>query len=479
MVRPNLRVRWPRPPPRVSPPTPVVEMMPDGRHQPEGVRGVVDQRPRWPPPSTTAVASTGSTRTPVIPRQVEDEASVAGPESAAVVAPATDGEVAGRCSRANRTPAITSATSAQRSDQRRRLVDHGVVHGACAVVRLVGRLVERSADLAAQERERIRVELVSPQKIGHAGSPPGEVLAQGVGQDAGSPSSGRDGLATPPALPFERQALRPAATGRSPPPARRLRRTIRGCRRRQRRRPSHSRAEHMPTPYARANADGRPVRGCVTSSRPARRGGQRGGAGAGDAAAVPDDGHHRRGVVRVLERRQLDERLVVGSGPATECTAVTSSASSSDDLDSSPGRRSASIVLPAPGTRSRSEATPGAVTRGRRRASATLSSGTTSRSMPAERAVTAAGSTPRTPRTCPSRPSSPSSTRPARASGGTAPCAVSTAAASARSKPLPRLRSHAGDSASVIRRCGQGWPLFTTAAARGRAPPRAPRPAGR
>ena len=85
--------------------------------------------------------------------------------------------------------------------------------------------------------------------------------------------------------------------------------------------------------------------------------------------------------------------------------------------------------------------------------------------MPAARAVSAAGSTPRTARTCPSRPSSPeqhpagAGRRPARR-----PAPPSTAAASARSKPLPRLGSHAGDSAKVIRRCGHGCPLLTTAA---------------
>ena len=34
MVRPYLRVRCPMPPPSVSPPTPVVEMMPDGTASP-------------------------------------------------------------------------------------------------------------------------------------------------------------------------------------------------------------------------------------------------------------------------------------------------------------------------------------------------------------------------------------------------------------------------------------------------------------
>ena len=101
---------------------------------------------------------------------------------------------------------------------------------------------------------------------------------------------------------------------------------------------------------------------------------------------------------------------------------------------------------------------------GTSRASARLSTGTTTRSTPCRSAVSTAGRTPGTARTRPSSPSSPSSTRPSKASAGTASLAASTAAARARSKELPRLGSVAGESASVTRRCGHDWPELTTAA---------------
>src|SRR5205814_10135938 len=53
MVRPNLRVKWPDPPPRVSPATPVVETMPKGTARPKG----------WVAWSTSPDVQPGPTRT--------------------------------------------------------------------------------------------------------------------------------------------------------------------------------------------------------------------------------------------------------------------------------------------------------------------------------------------------------------------------------------------------------------------------------
>ena len=63
IVSPCLRVRWPRPPPRVSPPTPVVEMIPAGVARPKAWRRGPG-RPAAAPPSDPRGARLESTRTP-------------------------------------------------------------------------------------------------------------------------------------------------------------------------------------------------------------------------------------------------------------------------------------------------------------------------------------------------------------------------------------------------------------------------------
>ena len=73
---------------------------------------------------------------------------------------------------------------------------------------------------------------------------------------------------------------------------------------------------------------------------------------------------------------------------------------------------------------------------------------------PAAAAAATAGSTPRTGRILPSSPSSPRNIRPPVLAGGTAPAALRIATAMPRSKLLPRLGRLAGDSPTVIRRCG-------------------------
>ena len=53
MVRPHLRVRWPMPPPRLRPPTPVVEMMPAGTACPYSCVALSTSRQSAPPPTLT------------------------------------------------------------------------------------------------------------------------------------------------------------------------------------------------------------------------------------------------------------------------------------------------------------------------------------------------------------------------------------------------------------------------------------------
>ena len=83
---------------------------------------------------------------------------------------------------------------------------------------------------------------------------------------------------------------------------------------------------------------------------------------------------------------------------------------------------------------------------------------------PASTAAATAGSTPRTGRNCPSRPSSPKNITPAAAALGTLPAAASIPMAMARSNQLPRLGKLAGESPTVIFRCGHSSPLLTIAA---------------
>ena len=65
--------------------------------------------------------------------------------------------------------------------------------------------------------------------------------------------------------------------------------------------------------------------------------------------AAADQRRFRHRVVRRAKRPHGRQAAPAGSSPATECTVVTSSDSSKVSGGSSPGRRLASIVLPAPG----------------------------------------------------------------------------------------------------------------------------------
>jgi hypothetical protein len=136
MARPHLRVRWPRPPPRVRPPTPVVEMIPLGVASPCSpvARSTA---PQMQPPPTRTVRACGSTSMSSS-GEVDDHAVVARPQAGAVVAPAADGQeqavVAGEADGCR----DVVGTGAAR-DQRGALVDQRVVDLArLVVVGLVG-----------------------------------------------------------------------------------------------------------------------------------------------------------------------------------------------------------------------------------------------------------------------------------------------------------------------------------------------------
>ncbi len=110
---PYFRVRWPIPPPSVSPAIPVVEMIPPGAARPNAWVAW-SRSPQVHPPSARAVRFSGSTRIPFIP----DRSTTTPPSQTAL--PVTlwlPPRIAtgSPCSRAKPTAAITSATPAQRA----------------------------------------------------------------------------------------------------------------------------------------------------------------------------------------------------------------------------------------------------------------------------------------------------------------------------------------------------------------------------
>ena len=90
-VRPKRRERWPMPPPSVSPPTPVVEMTPDGRRAAVLARRRVDVGPR-----AAAADAHGLGRRVdddvLHAAEVDDDRVVGDAEAAAVVAATADGD---------------------------------------------------------------------------------------------------------------------------------------------------------------------------------------------------------------------------------------------------------------------------------------------------------------------------------------------------------------------------------------------------
>ena len=124
IVSPCLRERWPMPPPRVRPPTPVVRDDPRRRGQAGLVGRGVDLAPR----AAAADADGARGRIDLDGLQegeVEDDSVVADPQPAAVVAAAANGEqqvVAAR--EGDRLGHVRGAGAA--GDQRRPAVDHRV-----------------------------------------------------------------------------------------------------------------------------------------------------------------------------------------------------------------------------------------------------------------------------------------------------------------------------------------------------------------
>ena len=215
------------------------------------------------------------------------------------------------------------------------------------------------------------------------------------------------------------------------------------------------------------------------------------------------------------------------SSPATLCTLVVSSASSSDIAGRMPGRRRASMVLPDPGgPMSRMLCAPAAATSSARfapacprtsaksassrmaaaryragstaagasgasparcrhtsasepapsteipattAASGTLGNGTMSAAAPDARAARAMGSAPRIGRRSPSRPSSPATTvrrpLPSSSDAGNCSLAMSTPSAIGRSNAEPCFGTSAGARLTVIRLSGKANPALASAAA--------------
>ena len=132
MVRPYLRVRWPRPPPRVSPPTPVVEMIPLGVARPCSLVAR-STSPHVQPPPTRTVRACGSTS-----MSFSSERSMTTPSShvprPAPLWPPPRTARSRPCSRAKPTAFATSSAPAQRAISAGALVDHRVVDLARLVV---------------------------------------------------------------------------------------------------------------------------------------------------------------------------------------------------------------------------------------------------------------------------------------------------------------------------------------------------------
>ena len=101
------------PPPSVSPPTPVVEMMPPVVARPNGYPAAF-RSPQVAPPSTRAVRVSGSTRTPRMVERSTTSASSAVPKPGTLCDPPRTATVRS-FSAANRTAAITSPVLAGRT----------------------------------------------------------------------------------------------------------------------------------------------------------------------------------------------------------------------------------------------------------------------------------------------------------------------------------------------------------------------------
>ncbi len=112
-VRPSLRMRWPSPPPRVSPPMPVWLTIPAGVASPNALGGAVELAQQDP------AGRPGGAGPRVDPdrlhqRQVDHQAAVATAWPATACPPPRT-ETSRSCSRAKRTASATSSAPAQRA----------------------------------------------------------------------------------------------------------------------------------------------------------------------------------------------------------------------------------------------------------------------------------------------------------------------------------------------------------------------------
>ena len=163
IARPNLRVRWPRPPPSVRPPTPVVEMMPLGVARPCSPVARVDLAPR----AAAADADRPRRRVDVDlleGGEVDDDAVVARAQPAAVVAAAADRErQLARAGEGDRRGDVVGVGAAR--DQRGPAVDHRVVDRASGLVGGIARADQRAAE-AGQVLGRTREHRSWPRRYG-------------------------------------------------------------------------------------------------------------------------------------------------------------------------------------------------------------------------------------------------------------------------------------------------------------------------
>src|SRR3954465_11787700 len=129
------------PPPSVSPPTPVVEMIPDGVARPCSAVFASTWPPVAPPPTRT-LSEAGSTKTSSMPARSMTTPSSTTPSPPPLWPPpphptrAPRGRRGGGARERDRASDVLGARAAH--DQRRTAVDHAVVDGAGVVVAAIG-----------------------------------------------------------------------------------------------------------------------------------------------------------------------------------------------------------------------------------------------------------------------------------------------------------------------------------------------------
>ena len=165
-MSPNLRVRYPVPPPSVRPATPVLPTIPNGTARPKAWRRVVDVRgaatrlhPHGPGGGVDPHA--------LHHRQIDDEAVVAAAEPGTVVTAAADGEqqalLAGEVHGGDDVGRVDGAR-----DQARALVDHAVVERTNGVVVRVGLADEPAAKSLLECGDSLVVHETSEREEGQA-----------------------------------------------------------------------------------------------------------------------------------------------------------------------------------------------------------------------------------------------------------------------------------------------------------------------